>query len=312
MVPLVTLIVLLVRTHVPQLSPGGDDLAGAARSVFAVKCVECHGPEVPFPKAAFGYVTDLHRLVASDKYIVPGQPEKSEIWKEISAGDMPPDGAKAGPLTQAESDAILAWIVAGAPVPQEGPGGNSKVEVQGSSTDSVAPGPEIAERDQGDDPPSTGASQQASRGPACRRLVGLLGRLHVVLVHFPVAMVITAALAEMWSILRNARALLPAVRFCLWVGAISALAAGGLGWIHAFDGFPGPFANPLTIAGLHRWIGTAAALLAPLVALIVERDTRLEKRSVLARGAIFALAAAVGVAAHFGGLLTHGPGYFDP
>jgi mono/diheme cytochrome c family protein len=113
--------VALLLAQVPQSPPRGDELAAAARAVFATKCVQCHGPALPHPKAGFGYITDLRRLVDSGKYIVPGAPEKSEIWLQISEGDMPPDGAKAGPLTQAETDAILAWIVAGAPLPAEGP-----------------------------------------------------------------------------------------------------------------------------------------------------------------------------------------------
>jgi mono/diheme cytochrome c family protein len=113
--------VLLLLTQAPPSSFSGDELAAAASAVFATKCVQCHGPALPHPKAGFGYITDLRRLVDSGKYIVPGAPEKSEIWSQVSEGDMPPDGAKAGPLTQAEKDAILAWIVAGAPLPSEPP-----------------------------------------------------------------------------------------------------------------------------------------------------------------------------------------------
>ncbi len=131
-------------------------------------------------------------------------------------------------------------------------------------------------------------------------------------VHFPLAMLISAALAELWAVVRGMQPRLATVRFCLWVGSLGALGAGVLGWVHALDGFPSPTANPLTVAGLHRWIGTVAAVLAPGAALLVERDYRLGRRTALARGAILALAAVAGIAGHFGGLLTHGPGFFDP
>lgn len=296
MVQLVTIAAVLVQAQAaPDSRPA---LAREALAAFAAKCVQCHGPEVPHPKAAFGFVTDLDRLVASGKYVRPGHPEDSEVWKEISEGDMPPDEAKAGPLSQGEKDAILAWIVAGAP----------------GADDPNRAGSEAAPRRQRETP--RGAMDGPGDGRACRslatRAVVLFGRLHVLVTHFPVAMLIAAAGVECWSWVRSARAPSPLTRFCVWIGAVSAGAAGVMGWVHALDGFPSAAADPFTIAGLHRWIGTGAALLAPAAALMVERDARAARRSPLARAAILGLAGLVGVAAHFGGLLTHGPGFLSP
>jgi mono/diheme cytochrome c family protein len=268
------------------------DLARGALAVFATKCVQCHGPDVPHPKAGFGFVTDLPRLVESGMYVVPGKPEESEIWKQISDGDMPPDEARAGPLSQAEKDAIVAWIAAGAPIDRP-----SSASALGTAHDDAMPS----------DP-----TQDGPGGSLSIRALDLLGRFHVLVVHFPVAMLVVAALAELWACCRRVQAPLPQVRLCLWIGSVSAVLATGLGWLHALDGFPGPAANPLTIGGLHRWIGTAAGLLAPVVALMVERNSRDRKRTPLTRGAIFGLAAIVGLAGHFGGLLTHGSRFFDP
>jgi len=137
---------LLGQAQVTQSSTRGDDLAAAAKAVFASKCIQCHGPELRYPRAGFGYITDMRSLVASDRYVIPGKPEQSEIWAKISEGDMPPDGAKAGPLTQAETDAIRAWIVAGAPVPPDSPSANPASDVHDSSMRSIAPKPVIAGR----------------------------------------------------------------------------------------------------------------------------------------------------------------------
>jgi hypothetical protein len=38
------------------------NLAFAVRNIFAAKCVECHGSDLPRPKGRFGYVLDLERL----------------------------------------------------------------------------------------------------------------------------------------------------------------------------------------------------------------------------------------------------------
>src|SRR5579862_4437339 len=181
----------LLLTGVPQSSTASDELAAAAKAVFATKCIQCHGPQVPYPKAAFGYITDLRRLVASGKYIVPRKPGESEIWKEISDGDMPPDEAKAGPLTQAESDSILAWIVAGAPLLREGERANPASDVPSRD---ARTGPMIAVGDRSEDPASGDAVPPADRKPLVQRAVELIGRAHVIVVHFPVALLISAGM----------------------------------------------------------------------------------------------------------------------
>src|SRR5436190_13479844 len=109
------IMLVLAQSPIAQDRAQENPLARGALDAFAAKCVQCHGPDVPHPKAAFGYVTDLNRLVASGKYIVPGDLDKSELWKEIDEGDMPPDNAKAGPLTPQQIDAIRQWILGGAP-----------------------------------------------------------------------------------------------------------------------------------------------------------------------------------------------------
>src|SRR5258708_1642798 len=190
----------LLLAQIPRSWTASDELATAARAVFATKCIQCHGPQVPHPKAAFGYITDLHRLVASAKYIVPGKPAESEIWKEISDGDMPPDEAKAGPLTQAESDAILAWIVGGAPLPSKGATANAASEVPSKDTRTGQP-PTGTGRSQNQ--PSDDAVEQPVRKPLVQRMVELIGRAHVIVVHFPVALLISAGMTELLAALRG-------------------------------------------------------------------------------------------------------------
>jgi hypothetical protein len=59
-------------------------------------------------------------------------------------------------------------------------------------------------------------------------------------------------------------------------------------------------------------LGTAAAVAAVFVAALSELDVRRGARLGGVRVAIVLLALLVGAAGHFGGLLTHGAGYFDP
>ena len=80
------------------------DVSARALAVFQAKCAACHGPQAAKPKK-FGYITDLKRLAANPKYVIPHDPDKSGVWQSIDEGDMPPDDAKTGPLSDcAEAD----------------------------------------------------------------------------------------------------------------------------------------------------------------------------------------------------------------
>lgn len=305
---LASLFVMLVlaQSSAPQAAPE-NLLAKGALDAFTGKCVQCHGPDVPHPKGAFGYVTDLNRLVASKKYVIPGNLDKSMLWKEIDEGDMPPDEARAGPLTHAETEAILQWIVGGAPplvMPE-----TTMHEEAAPQLIAVPPSPPQPPPEKTPAPPS---APQRVPDTLSARFIALLGRFHVLAAHFPIALLLVAALTEGWDLLRRSHSAAPASRLCLNLGALAAIVAAGLGWIHALDGFAGPFSSPTSITGLHRWIGTTVGVLAPVMALVSERDARRGRRTLSVRMGIIALGLATGAAAHFGGLLTHGSGYFDP
>src|SRR5262249_55555413 len=151
--------------------------------------------------------TDLEKLAASGKYVVPGNLEKSEVWQEISEGDMPPDNAKAGPLSAQETDAIRRWIVEGAPS-LNAKGGS----VEGASTQyPSAPTADNPSRVAAAPP----AEEKASPGA---RAVALLGRFHVLVVHFPLALLLTAVSVEVVSGLRRSWSVSPSVRVCLSLG----------------------------------------------------------------------------------------------
>ena len=99
------------------------------------------------------------------------------------------------------------------------------------------------------------------------------------------------------------------MRFCVLFGAASAVAAAGLGWLHAdFGGYGAGLPYELD---LHRWLGTAAGLWAVGTALLCERDARHHRRTRSFRIAVLVGAVLVSAAAHFGGTLVHGDEFFD-
>ncbi len=91
--------------------------AGHIRPIFQQSCVECHGPDkqkgdlrLDGPKTAIG------------ESIIPGKPDKSELYKRITLPEddsdfMPSEGE---PLSQAQTELIRKWIKQGANWPQGG------------------------------------------------------------------------------------------------------------------------------------------------------------------------------------------------
>jgi uncharacterized membrane protein len=140
-------------------------------------------------------------------------------------------------------------------------------------------------------------------------LLDWLGRFHVVVVHFPIALLVVAAAGELLSWRRDTSRPAPAVHFCVLFAAAGAAAATTLGWLHAdFGAYAGSSSQTLT---LHRWTSTTAGVLAIGVAILSERDARRGLRGPLFRILLLTGAVLVGVAGHLGGTLVHGDRYFD-
>jgi hypothetical protein len=140
-------------------------------------------------------------------------------------------------------------------------------------------------------------------------LLRWLGKFHILVIHFPIALLTASALGELWYAWRGVRVPMPAVRFCVALGAASAVAAALLGWLHAdFGGFGADDPDAL---GLHRWVGTVAALWAVPIVLLSERDAHRCWRSNSFRVALWLGALLIGVAGHLGGILVHGNTFLD-
>src|SRR5262249_39851420 len=141
--------------------------AAEVRDVFARKCAGCHGPDLPTPQGRFGYVLDRRRVASTPEMVIPGKPDESVLWVLVSRGDMPPTNSPRGPLTAPEKEAVRAWIAAGAP--------DVRAPAAGASN---APEPE----------------QPVARSTpsAVERTIRLLGKFHLLLLHFPIALLIVS------------------------------------------------------------------------------------------------------------------------
>lgn len=309
---ILTCLALFAQPGTTSTAPAADAhiAADAAFDAIVAKCADCHGPQLRRPKGKFGYITDLARVAANAEYVIPGSPEESEFWLTIDAGEMPPDDADSGPLTAAEKDAIYTWIKLGAAAPSKSPPATQSAVQPTTPTASPSdPVPASAK------PGPTSTDVPTTNPPKHKQTILdkaalLLGRLHVLIIHFPIGLLVAAAMLECFWFIRRMPAQLQTTRTLLWIGSAAALIAAGLGWIHALDGYSGPLSNPLTTTGIHRWLGSAAGILAPLIAIIAEVDIQRQRRSTAVRILIILTAALVGAAAHFGGMLTYGDDYF--
>jgi mono/diheme cytochrome c family protein len=261
------------------------DLASEARKVFSARCAHCHGPDVPKPKNGFGYILDLQRLAGNPDLVVPFKPTESELWMLIHNGEMPPPDSPTGALTSVEKETIHAWIVGGAPA--------------GSAPADKAEPANLPEGAETAEPPAMSFAWRALRW---------LGKLHLLLLHFPIALLLVAGASELWWAWKGCRCSIALVRSCVCLGAIAAVPTVALGWLYALGGHG---ATSPDLLGLHRWVGTAGGLWLVATALFVERDARRGTRSRHVRIMLFVAVLLVALTAHFGGILAHGKDFFN-
>lgn len=144
------------------------------------------------------------------------------------------------------------------------------------------------------------------------RLLVIVGRMHVMAVHFPVALLMLAALLELASLRGQWRGAAALVRPFAGLGALSSIAAASLGLIHALDAdYRGEL---LGYFEWHRALGLATVAGSVLAWYLIEKRRRdpTHKRVRAARIVIVMLGILVGVAGHLGGALVFGPDYLIP
>jgi uncharacterized membrane protein len=129
----------------------------------------------------------------------------------------------------------------------------------------------------------------------------LLSRLHPVAAHFPVALLIVAALAEFAMMLRPTLGLQTTIRFLVAGGAIGAVVTALFGW------FAGGWrlADRSETLAIHRWNGTTIAVLSLLAWWLAARS---RERAAL-RVLLAVIAAAILVQGYYGGEMVHGPNH---
>ncbi|MFZ5494297.1 MAG: DUF2231 domain-containing protein [Verrucomicrobiota bacterium] len=141
--------------------------------------------------------------------------------------------------------------------------------------------------------------------------VQLFGRLHPLVLHFPIALLLLAAAVEVLRCFRPDPRLGHLVVFLLAVAAAGALLTAATGWVFAHESHPEPELRATLL--WHRWLGVGTAALALLAWLAARRwaaDPRPCFRRI-SRGVTWLTAALLVVTAHLGALLVWGADYFS-
>lgn len=132
-------------------------------------------------------------------------------------------------------------------------------------------------------------------------LLPFLGRMHPVLVHLPIGILIFGILLCFFP--QNGKnALLPSIRLAFLIGGIAALLAGGTGFLqYQREGFAWEDVQLHLLGGVISALGSFG-----MYALVKSKEALTTPIRVLA----LALGLILGITGHWGGSLTHGEGYF--
>jgi uncharacterized membrane protein len=139
----------------------------------------------------------------------------------------------------------------------------------------------------------------------------LFGRLHPLVLHFPIALIMLAAGIELVRLKWDRPQFAQLVPFLLLVGAIGALFASVTGWVFAHESYPRPALRWMLT--WHRWLGIAATVLAGGSAWIAHRFATAATPGGrwVRRASIWTTALVLSGAAHLGALMVWGEDYFD-
>jgi len=139
-------------------------------------------------------------------------------------------------------------------------------------------------------------------------ILRFLGRLHPLVIHFPIALTIVAAVVELCNIIRRKATASEFAYAATGFAAVFAVVAAFFGWFMAdYEG-----AGPKTALFLHRWLGviSAGALVIVFFCGMAGRTGRRISALNGYRWGLLLCAILVTVGAHFGAEMVWGKGYF--
>jgi uncharacterized membrane protein/mono/diheme cytochrome c family protein len=278
------------RPAARQLAPSAAGTP-AVRVLFRQHCVKCHGtdgtgspardrlPQIPdFTAASWQARRNEAQLLAS---ILDGK-----------GTEMPPARDK---ISEEQARGLMAFVRAFAPATEK----SQQEEQAGPAPTFTRPGQDEQEGPARGEP----AEAQPPEG-FLEKLIRWLGKFHPPTVHFPIALLIAAALAQLLRMATGKPAFDAVSRYCVWLSAVTAVVAGVLGWFRCGFGL----SDASWVLTTHRWFGTSTVACAGLVLALSEVSCRPDRRRTRMwfRVALFFVAVLVLVTGFFGGAMVFG------
>jgi mono/diheme cytochrome c family protein/uncharacterized membrane protein len=267
----------------PSKSPPAAAEAAADSDLFGQHCAKCHGADGT-GKPRRGRLPTIPDFTA-----VSWQQQRSDeqLLRSILDGkgkEMPSFGDK---LSEEQASGLLAQVRAFAPT------GTKSIHEEQEEPSL----PEVGD-----------TAEVRPPGGFFAKVIGWLGRFHPAAVHFPIALLTAAAVAELLRLITAQPAFDAVSRFCVWFGALGALGAGTLGW------FAGGFSltDESWVLMTHRWLGTGTVAWAGLVLVLSEMSWRPDRRGTRLgfRATLFVGAALVLATGFFGGAVVNGLAHY--
>ena len=248
-------------------------------------CFECHSDRRQKARLRLDSRQAMLSGGKSGPAIIPGDASHSLLMVAVHYDDpdtqMPPDG----PLPATQVAQLAQWISAGAPWGDANPAATPHAV---TATASVAP--PHAPPSATDAPPPT-----AQRPP-------LIGRIHPLVVHFPICCLLLAVLAEFLFLTLGPR-WDPAVRFLVYIGTVSAVVAVTTGTFFADQGTM--FHRTDLVLTRHEVVGWMTMLLALTASGCLMMSDRPRMRLAF-RLLLLMTAASAGLTGHLGGTMVYG------
>lgn len=138
--------------------------------------------------------------------------------------------------------------------------------------------------------------------------MALIGNFHPLLVHFPIALVLAAAGAELAVIVAPRQAWRTVAVANIRAGAALGVVSAITGWLFATS----PVVDLTTSLEWHRWVGMASAWGAIGAALLSWRQASSRRWAFAYRVTLFVTAFLVAITGHLGGTLVWGASFLRP
>ncbi len=104
---------MIARAHGDDAGPGASpSLERDVLPILRAHCLKCHGPIKPKGKLNLGSPRAMARGGANGPIVIPGRPDESALWDQVSSGEMPPKPEE--PLSSIDKATIRRWIARGA------------------------------------------------------------------------------------------------------------------------------------------------------------------------------------------------------